>query len=97
MSKKSLHQIIKSPILTEKAFGLSQVGQYVFEVDASVNKIELASAFEQLFPARKVLEVRTIRIPSKKKRAGRKPTYRKPYTKAVFKIEGEPIELIPGV
>jgi large subunit ribosomal protein L23 len=97
MSQKSLHHIIKSPILTEKAFALSQMGQYVFEVDSTVNKIELATAFEQLFPARKVLEVRKVRIPSKKKRAGRKPTDRKSYTKAIFKIEGEPIELIPGV
>jgi large subunit ribosomal protein L23 len=96
MLRKSLHQLIQSPILTEKAFALSQEGQYVFIVDGTSNKVELASAFEQLFPGRKVVSVRTIRIPAKQKRAGRKPSFRKAYSKAIFKIEGEPIELIPG-
>jgi large subunit ribosomal protein L23 len=97
MFRKRLHQLIQSPILTEKAFSLSQHAQYVFVVDAGSNKIELSSAFEALFPGRKVVNVRTIRIPAKQKRAGRKPTFRKAYSKAIFTIEGEPIELIPGV
>lgn len=91
---KLLYQLIKSPIITEKAMQLAQYNQYVFEVDATANKIQLAQAFEQLFPGRKVSEVRVITIPSKVKRASRKPMIRKSYKKAIFTVVGEPLDFL---
>ncbi len=93
----AVYQILKSPVLTEKAFALTQQGKYTFIVNDAFNKYELIKAFESLFPATKVKSVRTIKIPARQKRAGRKPVFRKAYTKAIFTTEGEPIELIPGV
>jgi large subunit ribosomal protein L23 len=97
MSNVPVYQILKSPVLTEKAFALTQEGKYTFIVGSSFSKFELAEAFESLFPNTSVTSVRTIRIPAKQKRAGRKPVFRKAYSKAIFSTEGEPIELIPGV
>lgn len=92
---RQLYQLIKSPVVTEKALSLSQYNQYVFEVASDASKIELAQAFEKLFSGRKVVEVRTITIPSKVKRgASRKPMIRKSYKKAVFTITGEPLDFL---
>jgi large subunit ribosomal protein L23 len=93
----AVYQILKKPVLTEKAFGLTQDGKYTFIVNENSNKYELIAAFQQLFPETTVKSVATIKIPAKQKRAGRKPVFRKAYRKAIFTTEGSPIELIPGV
>ena len=42
-------EIIKRPIITEKAMKLGEQRQYVFEVDPKANKIEIKKAVEEMF------------------------------------------------
>jgi large subunit ribosomal protein L23 len=93
----ALLRLLKRPIVTEKTTALSAFNQYVFEVEKTANKIQLAEAFEMAFPGRKVTEVRTITVPSKSKRVGKHRGQTPERRKAIFSIQGEPLELISGV
>ena len=69
---KELHNIVKSPCLTEKSSRLQEAdGVIVFKVDPRANKIEIGQAVEQLFDV-KVAAVRTAMMRGKKKRVGLK-------------------------
>jgi large subunit ribosomal protein L23 len=64
-------QIVKKPILSEKAMRHTPDGCYVFQVDISANKIDIKKAVEQMFEV-KVKSVRTLIV---------KPKYSVKYTK----------------
>jgi len=100
MSKTAQHSelfnLLKRPIVTEKTTNLATLNQYVFEVTKDANKIQLAQAFEMAFPGRKVRAVRLITVPSHTKRYGKRIGHTQEKRKAVFSIEGEPIELFTG-
>ena len=59
-------QIIKYPIITDKATRLLENNQYSFIVDRYSNKINIKTAIEYLFNV-KVIKVNTCRLPRKKK------------------------------
>ena len=63
-------EIIKAPVITEKAAVLGQQNVYVFKVDPRANKTEIKQAIEKLFKV-KVKEVRTLNVKTKKRRVGR--------------------------
>jgi large subunit ribosomal protein L23 len=68
---KPLHQIIRKPLITEKATLQKEVGNTVtFEVAINTNKIEIKRAVEKAFNV-KVKDVRTMVIAGKSKRFGR--------------------------
>lgn len=92
-----LYELLVKPYLTEKAVAQSANNQYTFEVHPGANKIELAKAFELLYPGRKVLNVRTTKIYPRQKRVGKKTGHTPEGKKAVFTIQGEPLELFTGV
>jgi large subunit ribosomal protein L23 len=77
---KSVIDLIKYPILTEKTIRLFEQNQYSFAVDSKVNKNLIKVAVEQLFSV-KVLSVNTSRLPLKKRRVGKfigkKPQHKK--------------------
>jgi large subunit ribosomal protein L23 len=95
--QSELYNLLKRPVVTEKTTSLAQLGQYVFEVTKDANKIQLTQAFELAFPGRKVKAVRLIRVPAHSKRYGKTIGQTQEKRKAVFSIEGEPIELFTGV
>lgn len=95
--QSELYNLLKRPVVTEKTTSLAELGQYVFEVAKGANKIELTQAFELAFPGRKVKAVRMIRVPAHSKRYGKTIGQTQEKRKAVFSIEGEPIELFTGV
>jgi len=97
IQKSRLYELLLRPIVTEKSIGLSQLGQYVFEVALSANKVELTKAFELAFPGRKVKAIRLIKMPARSKRVGRHTGHTGEKRKAVFSIIGEPLEFITGV
>lgn len=97
MSNSQLYNLLKRPILTEKTTTLAELGQYVFEVEKTANKIELTKAFELAFPGRKVTAVRMIKVPAHSKRYGKRIGQTSEKRKAVFSVQGEPIELFTGV
>jgi large subunit ribosomal protein L23 len=58
-------QIIKYPIITDKATRLLENNQYSFVVDRYSNKIAIKTAIEDLFEV-KVVKINTCRLPRKK-------------------------------
>jgi len=86
-------QIIKYPIITDKATRLLEKNQYSFIVDRYSNKIRIKSAIESLFNV-KVVKVNTCRLPRKKKRVGKYIGWKSQYKKAVITLaNGDVINL----
>ena len=86
-------QIIKHPLITDKATRLLEKNQYSFIVDRYSNKQNIKAAIEYLFDV-KVLRVNTCRLPRKKKRVGRYFGWKPQYKKAVITLdEGDVINL----
>jgi large subunit ribosomal protein L23 len=92
-----LYRFLRKPIVTEKTTVLAEYGQYVFEVDKQANKIQLAQAFELAFPGRTVTAVRLLKVPARTKRYARRVGQISGKRKAVFSIQGEPLEIFTGV
>jgi len=87
--------VLQSPHISERATRLAEGNQYVFKVYSGASKQEIKKAIEEIYGV-KVLKVRTIKVPRKKKRLGRTLGWRKGYRKAIVKIkEGQSIEIMP--
>jgi len=93
-----LHQIIKKTLITEKStLARDAANQYNFEVDRRANRIEVLRAVEKLFKV-KVLCVRVMNVPGKKKRTGRVVGARRSWKKAIVTLApGNRIEAVEGV
>ena len=86
-------EIIKAPVITEKAAMLGQGNQYAFKVDPRANKIEIKQAIEKIFKV-KVVAVRTLNVKPKKRRVGRYTGLTNRSKKAIVTLaEGQQIEL----
>ena len=46
---KDIHDIIKSPVLTEKSYDQIPQKKYTFEVDINAHKTEIKAALEEIF------------------------------------------------
>lgn len=68
-----MNQTIQRPLITEKTLKLAASGWYTFAVDVKARKETIASAVKQLYKV-DVIEVRTMVMHGKTKRAGRKAT-----------------------
>ena len=89
----SIAQIIKFPIITDKATRLLENNQYSFIVDRYSDKITIKAAIEYLFDV-KVIKVNTCRLPRKKKRVGKYSGWKPQHKKAVVTLsEGDVINL----
>lgn len=90
---RSNAQIIKYPIITDKATRLLENNQYSFIVDSYSNKIVIKSAIEYLFNV-KVIKINTCNLPKKKKRVGKYIGWKPQYKKAIVTLsEGDLINL----
>lgn len=94
---RDLADLIKKPIITEKATRLLEKNQYVFDVVPTATKPEIKAAIESLFDV-KVKAVNTLRPPRKKRRVGRFIGYKPLYKRAIVTLkEGDTITLFPEV
>ena len=95
MSNKSIFNVIRRPIISEKSIALREaLNQVTFEVDMGANKIEIRKAVEQLLEA-SVSSVNTLIVRGKSKRIGRYTGKRPNWKKAVVTLnEGESIEAL---
>ena len=92
-SSRSSVQIVKYPIITDKATRLLENNQYSFVVDRYSDKIEIKEAIENLFDV-KVIKINTCRLPRKKKRVGKYIGWKPQYKKAIVTLlEGDVINL----
>jgi len=90
---RSNAQIVKYPIITDKATRLLENNQYSFVVDRYSNKSSIKSAIEYLFDV-KVVKINTCHLPRKKKRVGKYIGWKPQYKKAIVTLsEGDVINL----
>lgn len=93
----TLADLIRRPLLTEKATMLLENNQYVFEVVPDANKLQIKAAIEELFDV-KVIAVNTFNPPKKKRRMGRFVGHRAHYKRAVVTLAaGDSIPLFPDL
>lgn len=86
-------QVIKYPIITDKATRLLENNQYSFIVDRYSDKSTIKTAIEYLFNV-KVVKVNTCRLPRKQKRIGKYIGWKSQYKKAIVTLsEGDIINL----
>ena len=84
---KPLYEIIRKPLISEKANMLKENSQIVtFEVNRSANKIEIKQAVEKAFDV-KVKAVNTIQFRGKMKRVGANIGQRNNWKKAYVTLE----------
>jgi large subunit ribosomal protein L23 len=92
-----LADLVRCPIVTEKATMLMEQNKYVFEVTPKATKPEIKAAIESLFNV-KVVGVNTLRPPRKKRRVGRFVGYKPLYKRAIVTLAaGDSITLFPEV
>jgi large subunit ribosomal protein L23 len=97
LSREALYEIIRSPVITEKATLLTDRNQVVFRVAKSANKLQIKVAVETLFGV-KVVGVNTLLTKGKTKRFRGRPGQRADVKKAYVQLaEGQSIDLTTGL
>lgn len=92
-----LYEVLKRPLSSEKTLNLKDQHQYVFEVDSRATKPLIKQAVEKAFNV-KVLNVNVMRMPRKRRRYGRRVTYKPTWKKAIVTIPADQrIEMFEGV
>ncbi len=96
-SRARMYEIIRSPIVTEKATLLSEFNQVTFRVPMDATKPEIRAAVEGLFKV-KVTAVNTLRQKGKVKRFQGRVGKRVDTKKAILTLaEGHSIDITTGV
>lgn len=91
------YNIIKAPVITEKATMISENNQIACYVDLTATKNEIKDAFEALFDVT-VLKVNTLRQYGKNKRFKGRMGRRSDYKKAIVTLkEGDQVDLTSKV
>lgn len=86
-------EIIKAPVITEKAGDLAAENKYIFKVDHRANKTEIKLAVEKLFNV-KVKSIQTMNVTPKKRRVGKYTGLTNRTKKAIITlVEGQTIDL----
>lgn len=85
MTLNTLIDLIKYPIITDKATKLLEINQYTFAVDPKSTKTQIKTAIEYLFNV-KVISVNTTKPPTKKRRIGKFIGTRSQYKKAILTL-----------
>ena len=85
--------VIKHPIITDKATRLLVNNQYSFAVSPKADKLSIKTAVEFFFNV-KVIKITTSHLPKKKKRIGKYLGWKPHYKKAIVTLsEGDTINL----
>ncbi|MBL1176382.1 50S ribosomal protein L23 [Pantanalinema sp. GBBB05] len=96
-SPRDLVDLIRRPLITEKATLLLENNQYTFEVAPKATKPQIRAAIETLFDV-KVVGVKTLNPPRKQRRVGKFIGYRPHYKRAIVTLaSGDSITLFPEV
>ena len=97
MSRESMYEVVRSPVITEKATMLGDKNQVVFRVSLDATKPEIKAAVEGLFNV-KVRHVNTLVQKGKAKRFKGRPGQRSDVKKAyVLLAEGQSIDFSTGL
>ncbi len=97
ISAERMYDLVRSPVITEKATMGSEHNQVTFRVPLDANKREIKLAVETLFKV-KVTAVNTIRTLGKTKRFRGRPGKRSDGKKALVTLaEGSKIDVTTGI
>ena len=88
LSREAMYQIIRAPVITEKATILVEKNQYVLRVALDATKPQIKAAVEGLFGV-KVLSVNTIVRKGKTKRVRGRPGRRSDVKNAIVRLPGD--------
>ena len=91
------YQVVKRPLITEKATLIKEQNRYAFEVMKEANKRQIKEAVELAFKVN-VVKVNVMSVPGKMRRIGRKQVLTPVWKKAVVTLApGQKIEFFEGV
>ena len=94
---KSVYDIVKFPVVTEKSTKISENNQFVFKVAIDSSKDEIKKSIEKVFKV-KVKAVNTIKIKGKRKIFKGTKGKRSDFKKAVITlVKGETLDYSGGV
>ena len=97
LTRQQMYDLIRAPVITEKATNVSEHNQVIFRVPLNATKREVRAAVEGLFNV-KVTAVNTIRVVGKLKRFRGRVGRRSDYKKAVVTLsEGQRIDVTTGI
>ena len=97
VSKERQYELLRSPVITEKATLGSEHNQVTFRVPLDATKPEIKIAVEQLFDV-KVVSVNTLVQQGKKKMFRGRRGQRSDYKKAIVRLaEGHSIDVTTGI
>lgn len=97
VSKERMYEIVRAPVVTEKATLLSEFNQVSFRVPLDASKPEIRAAIEDLFKV-KVKAVNTLRQRGKVKMFRNQVGKRVDTKKAIVTLaEGHSIDITTGV
>lgn len=92
-----LYEVLRRPLITEKATLLKEGDKYAFEVAKEATKPQIKEAVEKIFKV-EVVKVNVITIPGKTKRMGRREVTSPSWKKAMVSLEpGHKITFFEGV
>jgi len=92
---KNPRDILISPVVSEKSYGLLDEGKYTFIVDPRANKTEIKIAVEQVFKV-KVASVNTINRKGKVRRTKAGLGKRKDTKRAIVTLREGTIDIFGG-
>jgi large subunit ribosomal protein L23 len=97
LSREAMYDLIRTPVITEKATMGSEHNQVTFRVPLDADKRAVKVAVENLFKV-KVAAVNTIRVKGKRKATKGRVGFRSDYKKAIITLaEGSKIDVTTGV
>lgn len=97
VSRERMYELVRQPVITEKATMVSEHNQVVFRVPLDATKPEIRAAVEGLFEV-KVVGVNTILQQGKTKRWKGRPGRRSDTKKAIVRLaDGDSIDVTTGV
>ena len=97
LSREAMYQVIRNPLITEKATSLSEHGQFVFRVAPDATKPEIKAAIEGLFGV-SVIAVNTLVQKGKTRMFKGRPGVRSDVKKAFVRLEaGQSIDFTTGL
>jgi len=92
-----LYEVLRRPLITEKATLLQEGSKYAFQVAKEATKSQIKEAVEQAFKV-KVLKVNVMTVPGKTRRFGGRQVTGSPWKKAVVTLKpGYKIGFFEGV
>ena len=90
-----LADVIRKPVITEKATNAIELNQFTFEVDPRAAKPDIKAAVEKMFDV-KVIGVNTMIPPRRTRRVGKFSGKRSQFKKAIVRLaDGQKIQLFP--